>query len=429
MYRVGTIVGNLTAINRFFILCLIILMEIACHAIFPIFLGYPISSILYIICGILLPIQTALFFFIPAKRESQKFQFIPRKFAYLLFFLLACIILYYCESLFEMNAIDYKVADMLPVIDRMCQRFLINQEVYAIIPEIWDGIQPVYLPAMWLPFCISTLFEWDLRWISVLALMTGIFLSHRSLLLKNKLNAGILMSVVLPLLVLLISILILDNTMITLTEEPIIIGYYLILGFAIANKRWILCGLVLALCISSRFIIVPWLIIWMCMLLFLRYRYIFTRVTIPFIVVTSVLFIGTDAFRHIELFFTLPDHYLQSVLGQQEKYRPIINESLGIAKFLPFQNLGVLHNLMLVLSVAIPLIGLIHYSKLKHLIPFHIYSLILLKSYLVVIYNTLSLPYSYLFYTSTFFSLTLLVSMLQTDVNPEDPNPKNLEMY
>src|ERR1035437_5321069 len=65
--------------------------------------------------------------------------------------------------------IDINNADMLPIIRVMNQRFISGQwyHIYDPIPEIWNGIRPIYLPAMWLPFVPSIIFKFDMRWITV----------------------------------------------------------------------------------------------------------------------------------------------------------------------------------------------------------------------------------------------------------------------
>jgi hypothetical protein len=66
-----------------------------------------------------------------------------------------------------LGSIDINVAyaDLLPVIQKKNQRFLEGQwhKVYDIIPDIWHGTQPVYLPAMWLSFAPAVLFGFDMR--------------------------------------------------------------------------------------------------------------------------------------------------------------------------------------------------------------------------------------------------------------------------
>lgn len=52
------------------------------------------------------------------------------------------------------SPLSYTDADMIPIMQVMSQRFLQGEwsMVYQPVQEIWNGIQPVYLPAMWMPF-------------------------------------------------------------------------------------------------------------------------------------------------------------------------------------------------------------------------------------------------------------------------------------
>lgn len=81
----------------------------------------------------------------------------------------------YARHIMDATPLNYQDADMLPIIKVMGQRFWsghLNQ-VYQPIPEIWNGIHPIYLPAMWFPFSLSLPFDFDIRWITV----CGIWLS------------------------------------------------------------------------------------------------------------------------------------------------------------------------------------------------------------------------------------------------------------
>ncbi|RZL98058.1 MAG: hypothetical protein EOO88_61490, partial [Pedobacter sp.] len=69
--------------------------------------------------------------------------------------------------------ISIEHADMLPVIRVMDQRFMAGQwqQVYNPISEIWNGVQPVYLPAMWMPFMLPVQFNFDMRWITLAGIL------------------------------------------------------------------------------------------------------------------------------------------------------------------------------------------------------------------------------------------------------------------
>jgi hypothetical protein len=134
----------------------------------------------------------------------------------------------------------------------MNQRFLNGQwkQVYQPIPEIWNGIQPIYLPAMWMPFGLSLIFDFDIRWITVCGIWLAIILCV--LPAWRKVTASIF---------LIAAFLILlawlhtngDNGVIELTEEGVVFFYYSLLATAmIFNNPWLL-GISVAACLLSRY--------------------------------------------------------------------------------------------------------------------------------------------------------------------------------
>src|SRR5206468_10379966 len=79
------------------------------------------------------------------------------------------------RHIMDNTPLQIEYADMLPIMKVMCRRFINGEwrQVYQPIPEIWHGIQPIYLPALWMPFTTSLIFHFDMRWITV----CGIWLS------------------------------------------------------------------------------------------------------------------------------------------------------------------------------------------------------------------------------------------------------------
>ena len=70
---------------------------------------------------------------------------------------------YFCRQMMDATPLEKEYADMLPIMKVMGKRFLDGPSggVYDPIAEIWNGIQPVYLPAMWIPFIPSIIFHFD----------------------------------------------------------------------------------------------------------------------------------------------------------------------------------------------------------------------------------------------------------------------------
>src|SRR6478672_9308051 len=156
------------------------------------------------------------------------------------------------------NPLRYENADMLPIIKSMNQRFLNGQwkQVYQPIPEIWNGIRPIYLPAMWMPFGLSLIFDFDIRWITVCGIWLSVILCV--LPIWKKLPAAIfLMGAFLILLAWLHTND--DNGVIELTEEGVVFFYYSLLATALVlNNPWLL-GISVATCLLSRYSFIGWI--------------------------------------------------------------------------------------------------------------------------------------------------------------------------
>ncbi|MFT4567569.1 MAG: hypothetical protein ACI9FN_002536, partial [Saprospiraceae bacterium] len=162
-----------------------------------------------------------------------------------------------CKPLFDIWPLDYRSADMLPVISIMVDRYYSSSEVYAIIPEIWNGMQPIYLPGLWMPYIMASLAGIDIRWVNIIFLLLG------SLLLLRPWKKAIwqvysLGSMVTILLALWMTWMYLDQGMIALTEEGIVIGYYSLLCVALISGRPVLIGIMIGLCMMSRYMLAPW---------------------------------------------------------------------------------------------------------------------------------------------------------------------------
>src|SRR5882762_7326324 len=115
----------------------------------------PILSILYFLSGMAIPIMLPSFPAIqvngPGKDWWKKH---TNHYRLVLIGLIALAMYSWCRYWFEEIPIDINNADMLPIIKVMGERFVAghHKQVYDTIPWIWNGIQPIYLPAMWLPY-------------------------------------------------------------------------------------------------------------------------------------------------------------------------------------------------------------------------------------------------------------------------------------
>ena len=301
------------------------------------------------------------------------------------------------------NPLLYQNADMLPIIKSMNQRFLDGQwkQVYQPIPEIWNGIQPIYLPAMWMPFGFSLIFDFDIRWITVCGLWLSVILCVVPGWKKITLAFFLIGAFMVLLAWLHINN---DNGVIELTEEGVVYFYYCLLATAIIFTNPWLMGISVALCLLSRYSFIGW-IPFAFLYLVLRKEYKFllkTSVTAVIIVAILILPFGLGPLLyHLHLHDGYISHAARVWHDEPETYF----ETLGMAKFFGASHIKLLHGILVTGSFLIPLSFLLFLRKKIFTQPN-----ILLAGFqlsLTFFYNFLDVTYLYLYYTPVFVSLLI----------------------
>jgi hypothetical protein len=308
---------------------------------------------------------------------------------------------------------DYHDGDMLPIIKIMNQRFISGawSHVYDIIPEIWNGIQPIYLPAMWLPFSIPVMLGMDLRWMTVIALfiVSALFLFRIN---PRHHKAPFLFLGAFCLLWWLISA---ENSgLIPYTEEGVVILFYSLLAIALTGKNAWFLGIATSLCILSRYAIVGWL---PAMLLYFMINkdwkslFRFCLMGLSCFLLLVLIPFGWTTFLKLA---AIPSEYIAFTKRVWNDAPVVFRESLGWAKFFGPSNIALQHFLLVSLSLSIPTLFLVSVSLLQKKFRFTIEHIpfATLKLTLVVFYTLVDVPYLYLFYTGSFVSLFLVTHLL-----------------
>ena len=315
--------------------------------------------------------------------------------------------------IFDEIPVGVQVADMLPVMKVMGERFLEGEPVYEIIPEIWGGMPPIYLPSMWLPYLPALAQGFDMRWIGQGMVLLGLLFSYRVFHLNDKRPLQVLL-VLIPPAILVYYFFQIDFRLFAVTEEGIVIGYYLFLAYALMTDNPWLKGLAIALCLMSRYVLVFWLPFYLAYVFLRESRrnaYIIAGVGAG---ICLLLMVGTGAIYHLDTFLSMPKIYLEAVLDPNNswKYETTLNESLGLGKFLGIERMGLLHRSMFVFSLLSPLLFFIWVYVRPASLNRSFWAICSLKMSLVIFYHFLVINPLYLFYTSTFFSFGILYHYL-----------------
>ena len=382
----------------------------------------PAASVIYFISGIVIA-----FFFLCLPQAWLSFSVLSKttltgiRYKLLLLVMMGIVIHHFTKNRIIVTPLSINNADMLPIMKVMSQRFLQGQwaNVYSPIPEIWGGIQPIYLPAMWLPFTIAVAGNFDMRWIT----MCGLFFSFAVFFALfdpfKKHISGIF---------LVLSAFILFwwlqteevHNFTRLSEEGIVVFYYSLLVLSLLSGNYLLIGLAAALCALSRYSLAGWLPAMLVYLIFLKknYKQLFAFL-ITGLLVAWLLVILPFGWEVIQPFIALPHSYIKHADRIWRDNPEFFYGSMGFAKFFGPQQTVLLHRVLISGAFAVPLLFMLGCFLWQHRKKRTLSNIPLacLKLSLVVFYNFLDIPYLYLFYTSSFVSLIAITYFMKENTN------------
>ncbi len=368
-----------------------------------------ISSLLFLTSG------TAISFFLlkmPAIKINKK-AFINKQLPIKLFIIVLLLPVSYqlARNILDATPVAKEYADMLPVMKTMCTRFVDGQwrQVYEPIPEIWNGIQPAYLPAMWLPFTSSIIFHFDMRWVTV----CGIWLSVLLCVLPGAWKRNLLHLLFAITLLGLLYWLHFDttNNVIRLTEEGVVFFYYSLLVIAILYGNPWLVGIAAALCLLSRYAMIGWLPFAALYLLFNKqYNYFFKALSAGIIVLLLIVvlpFGWKPLIYHVQF----PSAYISQAAKVWTENPEFFYDSPGMAKFFGPDRLQLLHYILLAGSFILPILFFFFVRKKSFASP--MVMLAGLQLSITFFYSFLDVSYLYLYYTPVFVSLVITGCVLR----------------
>lgn len=369
-----------------------------------------VNSILFLLSGVAMS-------FLLTKLPEIRFDFslTPTRFTTISWIKFGAILIllpvgyHFSRQIMDGTPVAIENADMLPIIKVMGQRFLEGDvsAVYNPIPEIWGGVQPIYPPVLWASFLPALLFDFDLRWITVLGIYASAILCFLFLPFKRKqinLSSWGFVSALAVLLFWLHADS--QNNVIRLTEEGVVFFYYCLLTCAVVSRNAWLIGLAAALCLISRYALVGWLpclaFYWVVKKDYASFGKAFLAGTISVLVLLIIPF----GWKTVQLFLTLPEKYIAHAQNVWDTFPDHFTKSLGMAKFFGKEHAGLLHQCLLLATFLVPLLFLL-YSLLQKKKKSNNLLLASFQLALTMFYNFLDVSYLYLYYTPVFVSLLI----------------------
>ena len=313
----------------------------------------------------------------------------------------------------DLIPLDPDFADMLPVVKVMNERFLHGQwrQVYDPIPEIWNGTRPIYLPAMWLPYLFAVVLRVDIRWVTVVLVLTSFLIILILIQIKKNKYFGYGLITITALLFWWIFARNEVHSLITMSEEGVVIFYFVLLCLSIISGNAFLIGITASLCLLSRYSMIGWLI--PCLVYYI-YRREFRKLIIfssTGILSFLILFLIPFGTKTLEQMISLPENYVAFGKRVWELTPEVYWLNLGLAKFYGPQHMASLHVSLLTISFGIPFLFMC-FCLFQKRWQFQNINLACFKLSLLVFYQFIDVPYGYLFYTSSFVSLVIAGSLL-----------------
>lgn len=332
---------------------------------------------------------------------------------------------YFSRKIMDATPLGIESADMLPIIKVMGQRFLHDglHTVYSPISEIWGGIQPIYLPALWMAFLPALIFDFDMRWITVTGIWLSIMAALYPLVLKIRNGRALLLFAAL---LLLTGWFHFDkvNNVIRLTEEGVIFVFYSLMVYALVSGRAWLIGIGAAFCLLSRYALIGWI---PCAAFFWLWNKEYLKITKAFFAgafVILLLLIIPFGWSTVNTLIKIPGHYTehaQIVWGRNPEY---FYHSLGMARFFGPSGIASLHFILVAGTFLCPLLFL-GYCLIKKETGRQTNNFLLASFQLSItfFYNFLDVSYLYLYYTPVFVSLVIAsLSLVNNFTNSKEKN-------
>jgi hypothetical protein len=274
---------------------------------------------------------------------------------------------------------------------------------------------PTYLPAHWMPYMISSFFQFDPRWVCFLIWVIAWLLFFRGLL---SMGVGLWQGIILLVLPAIVISAVKDHDVLTwaISLEMMVAGYYLALGAGLASGHRSQQSGSAVLCLMSRFALLFWMPIYLWVTAQLEGKKAFWRTALVLAGGCAILyvpFLGNDPF----MFFKTQQYYNNGSVVEwiQGDKPPHLYNHLGFARFYfeeyrPDLTGGVLaiKKTMLLLSgfVMLLLVGI--FQKIKRWVSPELFLLGSFKIMLAVFYSFIQIPYHYLYVVPMITTLPVL---------------------
>lgn len=341
---------------------------------------------------------------------------------YLPFILIATVIARLTPPIFTSTPINPLFSDIIPAIQIAVKRFLNGNYPYSPMTTLGYTTPFGYMPMQWLPYSIAELQHFDYRWVtvSIWGLAACIISYHSSK--TNKYNGLIVILLALSGYYYITSY---NATILGVSVELMIAGYYMLFIAGLNSKSYIIQGIVLSLCILSRFTLLLWLPLWAFTMLVSGNSKLFLKISSVIIVLILLLYIVPFLSKDWSMPFTVISSYSSSSWEWQHicesglpchlydgvGFAHLFYEKYGADNYM--EGFNAFRKIFFTITGStVLLIGTWYWFK-RTKIDSRIFLMASFKIYLAVFLAFIIVPYQYLMITGNFVSLAIYAMQLR----------------
>jgi hypothetical protein len=270
---------------------------------------------------------------------------------------------------------------------------------------------------MWLPYAPAVALQMDMRWITVITVLVSFSAVLMMIRIKKNRFYGYGQLLLFAILFWWLFSRNDVHSLISMSEEGVVIAYFVLLTIAIISGNAWFMGISTSLCLLSRYSMIGWVI--PC-LVFFAMRKDFRKLIIFSITGIGcflLFFLIPFGWITLERMIALPANYVAFAKHVWEYSAEVYWLNLGLAKFYGPNGMAALHRALIVLSFAVPIMFMI-FCQVQKKWKLENINLATFKLSLLVFYQFIDVPYGYLFFTCSFVSLMIAAVLLSAEGMP-----------
>lgn len=306
-----------------------------------------------------------------------------------------------------------ELSDVVPQVDSLSSRFLHHQFPYATIafgkPTAQWFMPPTYMPMQWMPYCVPVACHIDIRWFALFLCSVSILLLVWKI--RNRISLEHALSLCLLNIPLVLSIWNLDAIK---TVEAGIAALYLLIPVFIWRKQYYAVGLLITLCLLSRFSILYWVPFYLLVILLKEKRLALLQLGIMVLGIIGVYMLPF-LLHHPTIFMDAMHYHTMASIGEwshmnQEGLPCHLFNGQGLA-FLFYQlnsysiatRIFFVQVVQFMTSIVLLVSLFMYYIKRKSYASFNLERFLIFSYmlFIVLFYTFMQIPYKYLFLVPT----------------------------